>query len=225
MAGKSEEHRKLGKVAISKLPKFKLRLRMPHWLPDEIVHDDGHGNKDTEPLYVEEAIRAVTDANGVITKEPFQPPLSSVSSDWVLGGPLNPKQNDKFDDWLVGLCTCIRRYNRALYRLRRLHLIEEGNSIEMTPLPDDKLDPTLAEKDWTDQMAALRIHLDNQFGKACIVDMVEVNGYIVSIRAIAEVFTGNDSSAMVRARPLGPQPGGSSSSHISISSAFSSPSP
>lgn len=226
MAGKNEEHRKLGKAVDSKLTGFNLRLRMPHWVPDEIIHTDGTGKKETEILYVEEAIRAVKDANGIITKEPFQPPLGSASPNWILGGRLNPKQNDAFDDWLVVLCNRIRHYNRALYRLRRLHLRVELNAVEMDPLPDDKVVPLLAEKDWTDQVAALRSHLENQFGQACIVDMVEVNGYIVSIRAIAQIFTGRDAEKMAaKARTFGPQPGGSSSSHISISSCFSSPSP
>lgn len=224
MAEKRETHRKLASVLDSRISSLKLRLRMPDWRPDEIDYDDGNGNKGTEVLYVEEALAAIKGVGGIVTRKPFQPSFDAATADWIVGGPLNPKQNNQFDDWLVTLCDDIRRYNRALYRLRRLHLQLELNGLEMAALPDDDVLPAQAERDWQQQVTALREHLDGAYGQDCIVDMIEVNGYIVSVRAIAEIFVGRDLiPTSDNLETLGPQPGGSSSSHISISSCFSSP--
>ncbi len=197
-------------------PKFSLRRRMPYWAPDEM---DGPGGT-AITLYPEEALRLedkksmCLDAPPLVDGPAFQ--------EWALGSKLDPKKVP-FDDWLVKLCKLIRSYNRALYRLRAARLKEEQNKDLMKPLPDDNVTPGGEEHDWTRIVKEMADHLhpakdppDRPHPVA--VDMIEVNGYIISVRAVAGVPADSQ-----RDGPNVRQIGGSESSHISISSAFSSP--
>jgi hypothetical protein len=148
------------------------------------------------------------------------------------------------------LAVLARRYNASLYRLRRLHLFvygkKDGDPDDYVPqLPprnpfgDPELPPKsgetikdvvgAAENDWDTVTTAIENFICNvtkheyvklgsdgkeQVFIASIVaaDMVEVNGYLVSMRVIAKV------EGEIQTEKIG----GASSSHISISSAFSS---
>lgn len=220
---------------------FNLRLRYPGWLPDEIRKVDNGSTTGIEQLYVEEVLGAIKLADDSTLRLPFQPPLHETgNSIWILGYPLHevddqgnelpPEDWNKFNTWLLEVTRRIRNYNASLYRLRRLHLKAEGNKLEMEMLLTDggkEWTAGNAESNWKQTVEHLRSILtpkssDNPFD-TCIADMVEVNGYIVSIRAVVEIFIGG--SPELLAKIFGPQPGGSSSSHTSINSPFSSSTP
>jgi len=170
---------------------------------------------------------------------------------WILGGsipnpPADIKTEKAMTTMLRELAVLVRRYNASLYRLRRLHFF-----VHSTTSPNDELppknkfgDPVLppagatkienlvnaAETDWQNVTAALEQFIGdkpptkhtyskidkagNDFDATVSIgsaDMVEVNGYIVSMRVLATVKQGDALEI-----------GMSSSSHVSISSAFSS---
>jgi hypothetical protein len=137
---------------------------------------------------------------------------------------------------ICDLAKRIRKYNASLYRLRRLHFwfkyrdykhdknckfpppnpygdvkdLPDAGSCEFRKLAQD------SEKDWVrvtnDINNFIESAMDN-YQDGCqlmLADMVEVNGYVVSMRVI--VVPG----------PVHPNEPGGSSSHVSISSAFSS---
>lgn len=221
---KEPRHRKLGEVVDSNVPDFKLRLRMPHWAPDEVSHPQGAAPEKNETIYVEEALKAARDSAGGIGRDAFQPPLTDTGGDWVLGAKSwSPKSGSAFDRWLEEICSMARRHNVALYRLRKLHLEVESHGT-MEPLPDEPTSPSPEEAEILYQAAVveLRRHLEKRTddGKPRVVDMVQVNGYIVSVRAVDGIFDGLPASGS--ASILGPQPGGSDSSHIYLSSPFCS---
>lgn len=156
---------------------------------------------------------------------------------WILGYPIQDDQagkNKLFNNWLRLLCIKVRDYNRALYRLRRAHITgNTGPLPEMPQLPNEPSGPDSVEdleEDWKKAVEKLNALISKQFNNDTgivwpLCDMVEVNNYIVSIRVVAvdeeppvESFAGTSGT---RAR----QVGGSSSSHISVSSAFSSQKP
>jgi hypothetical protein len=173
-------------------------------------------------VYVQEFVGAGEDAKGKF-RIPFQPPLDGHDAEWILKGALNSTATDPFNRWLVELSVAARNYNASLYRLRRLHLIAEHNRYIMRALPTDpqtvpdehELPGAVgaAETDWDRNVTILREIIDG-FRPDAVVDMVQVNGYIVSIRAIADL--GFDEKIGIK------QPAGSSSSHWSLSSPFSS---
>ncbi len=217
-------HRKLGEVVKSDVEEFKLRLRMPHWAPDEVSHFQGAAPEKNEAIYVEEALKAVKGSGEPYRRDAFQPPLEEAGGEWVLGAKdWSPKPGSAFDRWLDELCSMARRHNVALYRLRKLHLEVEGHGT-MDPLPEEPVPPSPEESELLYQAAVveLRKHLDKRTadGKPRVVDMVQVNGYIVSVRAVDGIFDGLPPSGS--ASILGPQPGGSDSSHIYLSSPFCS---
>jgi hypothetical protein len=93
--------------------------------------------------------------------------------------------------------------------------------------PNKDQEPGDAETWFKEDVANLETVL-NRFNKEengkkeeGLVDFIQVNGYIVSIRAVAIIFHGSMHDKGT-ARMLAPQPVGSSSSHWSLSSAFSS---
>jgi hypothetical protein len=160
---------------------------------------------------------------------------------WILGVPFKKKENDKFDDLIEEIAKKARHYNAALYWMRRLHFHEKVliNSLAVHSAPprnlhgdDDSDGPDWKDWDlsyvqgkvksaqtkWNTAVGELKEVLDRKDSPFQFkwVDMIQVNGYIVSMR----VVTRNDS-------PIG-EPGvrefgGSSSSHVSITSPFSSP--
>lgn len=214
----TEEHKRLGPI---KNPKygFNLRQRSLRWQPDEIYY----GNPTHEAIYPEETLAATLLGPGIpgaAERTPFQPPIDGRASNWVLGHPFNSSGSD-FDIYIEELCKLIKFYNRALYRLRKLHLESELNHAQMADLPDDPpMSITQAEDDYKLACKNLRKQLQKKSkGMRIVADCVEINGYIISVRVIYEIFTGETLQAKKKVL----QPGGSSSSHISISSAFSSP--
>jgi len=130
-----------------------------------------------------------------------------------------------------------RRYNASLYRLRRLHFFvyaATDASVELPP-QNEPADPPLpdigkpidflieaAEADWERVTTEMNTFLEDPHSypqrdkdgkestvtlKVLAADMVEVNGYVVSMRVVT-----NDTKRT--------QQVGGSSSHVSISSAF-----
>jgi hypothetical protein len=211
---------------------FTMRMRDPGWHPD--ATDDGTGKR--EELFLEEAIGRDEEGFLIPFGVPFLEPTPGDRDEfnrWILGGAVpDPAPGETPLTSLVReLATACRRYNASLYRLRRLHY--HFNDPE-DPLPprnphgDPELPPVGtpidqlvadAERDWK-TVVIPKIHdlLDKPQSfsgkeiKVVAADMIEVNGYIVSMRVVA------------RGVVEGAQIGGSSL-HVSISSAFSSPVP
>jgi len=146
--------------------------------------------------------------------------------------PSNPTPEDQdFFDFLTELANQARRYNAALYWLRRLHFYQKAQGTDFPPYNpngDEVIDPTIifgqflalvnrAEVRWgleIDKMNGLLNGLSPLVKgfKHTKADMVEVNGYILSMRVVSQKVPFQSPKEL----------GGSSSSHISISSAFSS---
>lgn len=229
------KHEKLTEIRDPVSP-FELKRRIPGWAPDTIQEEDEQGTLkgEKEILYVEEVLRAETvtvDGKEKIERKPFQPDLEDEENlVWILGYPLDDRSKaeesyktikEKFLDWLHDISIRARNYNASLYRLRRAHLKNEKNKIPMDPLPWDATDPTpkKAEDDFKKDLDALReVLVPPLLFTPGIVDFVQVNGYIVSIRAIGRIIEKSKKDA----KPLNVQPGGSESSHWSLSSRFSS---
>lgn len=224
--------------------KFKGKLKTPGWLPDKTEYDE-------ESVFLEEAIfrhqerglAAFPPPNhfGLPWDEPNPPPAFEEPQDndparwktfnqWILGGSFTQKQNDAFDVLLEDILKRVRKYNAALYWMRRLHFHENADPNKILTKPPrnpngdqdygkepkdwnfDKLVP-VAQANWKTAITELHGILTNGKPpfKHLLGDVVRVNDYIISIRVIAQDKAWPD------------QLGGSSSSHISISSAFSSP--
>jgi len=154
-----------------------------------------------------------------------------------------------FDRYARLLLDAVRDYNRALYRLRRAHVYEEQPAAfrRMPALPDESSNFEIRSDGRSTLPAELFERIQNEFIRAaeCLevllnvpnagfpdplnnnlkvyvsgnVDCIRVNDYIISVRIGAhadrkEIVATND----VEAREIAY----SSSSHISVSSAFSS---
>jgi hypothetical protein len=217
---------------------FRFDIRMPGWHPDG--DDKGSGRVD---LFIEEAIKI---SNNKF--EPFPPAFAEATADprgWITGEPLPATINpNPFSRVILELANLVREYNAALYRLRRLHFyVHSGHTPGTDPMPganpDDPSDVLpedsgisiedlvkAAERRWRGATKALSKFIEKPKhtpGDLRIVaaDMVEVNSYVVSMRVIADTT----SAIKLRKRARILQIGGSSSSHVYISSAFSSPAP
>lgn len=144
------------------------------------------------------------------------------------------------------LAQLVRKYNASLYRLRRLHFHYEhrdcpcpphnprGGDRKVLPDPDSHEFCQLAEQaetDWTTVNKSLKCFLKtagdgygkNPAGKnirLVAADMVEVNGYVVSMRVVVEPKK-PESAKRLMASSM-PSQWSLSSSHTSVSSAFSS---
>jgi hypothetical protein len=218
---------------------FTLSMKAPSWFPDGV---DVPWNK-KQGQFPGEAIGQVGE-----NLRPFKIRFSDKdaashgenSHQWIFGNRIyEPKgkaakgleKKSPLAHMICELAKRVRRYNASLYRLRRLHLWFKGK-VPMPPNPAGG-DPTAnlpdpnspefhkcvqrAEKDW--------VKVTNDLGqfitkatknkKLVTVDMVEVNGYVVSMRVITP--TKRPSSGGLIPLTLG-----GSSSHVSISSAFSS---
>ncbi|HTG45591.1 MAG TPA: hypothetical protein VK633_13795 [Verrucomicrobiae bacterium] len=216
------KHKKLGRVGPSPNdPLLNMRKRMPGWYPDEIDHKDKTPEDDQndpdpagdkhEVLFPEEALMQPLGSKYV----PFQPGLLKTIEDatrWTFGQPLNSKPDDEFDERLDGLLTKIREYNVRLYDMRWHHLHLAGNTNPNENLTiiscQHEQDPAAAQDKWCQAVRALRKYLHEDH-KNMIIDVVEVNKYIVSVRVIEMM-----ASAPGTMRTL--QLGGSSSSHMFI---------
>jgi hypothetical protein len=232
---------KLTDVVDSTLPGFHLRLRMPGWLPDTVIETNPQTSVDQprEVLYVEEVLGGFS--TGLKTERiPFQPPLDNLEDTrWILGSWVHEvrkvggvdeevpfAQWNPFNRWLHQISKRARNYNAALYRLRRVHLDAEHNTAKMPELPTDSHvsedPPETLYKHAVERLRQIVLTPpahpeDHDVYDLPVVDFVQVNGYIVSIRAVTRVKRNGFKSNM-----LGPQPVGSDSSHWSLSSPFSS---
>lgn len=220
---------------------FTMRRRMPGWHPD--ADDNGYGKR--KELFIEEAVGRdqhrtlqpfpVPTSKDGTTPVPFREPTNAADgpefNQWILGGPIPDEQprESALTTLLRELAVLARRYNASLYRLRRLHFFVTVGRDLAAPLPpknpfgdkDLTADPVVlqrmvneAEQDFKNVTKAIDHFIDNaEFGpfqlRLLAADMVEVNGYIVSMRVVARDFAPNVEA-------------GGSSSHVSISSAFSS---
>lgn len=157
---------------------------------------------------------------------------------WILGHPFDENSTDKFDQFLAQIARRVREYNAALYWLRRLHFRENAEPISSPPRENPNGDESAhietpgtlafdaqverAEKRWIDAVRNLNAILDDQpvpGFRNTRADMVEVNGYIISMRVISNY---DDGSGTKDTLADAFQIGGSSSSHAYISSPFCS---
>jgi len=238
--------------------KFKGELKLPGWLPDTTVIDEQY-------LFLEEALHKGTGGFDAFAAPrtaagAFQEPLPTDSPDkwnsfnsWILGAPFTKKPGDDFDALLEEIANCARRYNAALYWMRRLHLYEKAKllniPISTPPLrnphgdhdrgPND--DPAKwtdedfkrmipeAQKDWNMAVKGLDSVLKRTGSLGSIwADMIQVNDYIVSMRIVSQTTYADPPKSANAELPTKPKTVpyiGGSSSHISVSSALSSPSP
>jgi len=226
---------------------FKLSWRYPGFHPDTSEDDDGNGQN----LYPDEAIKSDA-RQAVFSpfpgpagkKGPFWEPEAGAGAaewkefnKWILGGslPLEKTGEKLFTALLRDLAVCVRRYNASLYRLRRLHYYyyhprsaqpakNKFGDPELPPIdparPIEKLVEE-AEENWRLVTELLKNSIDQPDPKYGFniraADMIEVNGYIVSMRIIALPAIGLPKGGNKHTDEIG-----GSSSHISISSAFSS---
>ena len=228
------------------------RRRMPGWRGDTL----GRFLTGDETFYPEQLLRVenghydpfghVNPNANILKPPPPDPPQDPEElrkwqqqwlefNTWVLGAPRKTEKRTTFDDFLDEIGNRVRRYNAALYWMRRLHFHENDIPISKPPdyneNGDDEKDlPDLSTTDGKEKFEALAKKAVARWEKAVKdlnqilagegewerrefedtnADMIEVNGYIVSMRVIS--------------KPENRELGGSSSSHISISSAFSSP--
>jgi hypothetical protein len=215
---------------------FNLPVRMPGWRPDGA---DWNGVQ-CQRLFHEEVIGVGINGNGDPQSFPLEFEYKGCSKKWILGSKIARPQDvpakEKNLTQLVGeLAAWARRYNASLYRLRRLHFCNKySNSPKTWPRPNPSgAKPAIpnpsdtagfgqmikdAEGDWQDVTDKLRDYLEkarkSYLGLALLAaDMIAVNGYIVSMRVVVQKPISGGKETF--------EPGGSSS-HVSISSPFSS---
>jgi len=250
---------KLGEIASSApSPPFSLQVRNPRWCPDTqkqgavkffqeetLWAEKGTGNLAHFPV-PNDFVEPCPEFNVPTTDPDFYTKREDWHNQWkqfnelLFGFKLQMPQNPTADDpdffaFLTALADQARRYNAALYWLRRLHFYKKGLGKDYPPFNPhgdelkDGIDPTnsefqglvtRAEDRWQttiDDMNKLLNGHDSSLVhgfKYTRADMVEVNGYIISMRVVSQ------KAALLKKH--GKEIGGSSSSHISISSAFSS---
>ena len=209
---------------------FTMRKRMPAWFPDGEVVKTKSGYDSCRVLFLEETIGKKKNTFLQSLQVPFGAKPED-SKKWALGSKLvkledAPGEDYGLTDRIRKLATLARTYNAALYDLRRVHFYwdykDEPKVAWPPPNPHGKLRDIPdtsnvntfrnkwarpAEEEWKNACDKLTDFLDTPKLHA---DMVTVNGYIISMRVVVE----KDAQEV-----------GGSSSHISLSSAFSSPSP
>lgn len=218
---------------------FQFKRRMPGWYPDG--YENFWGTR--REVFMEEFLKLDKDGihpfpvpSSSSSALPFtEPDVNASAKDWgdfhkwILGHPIS-QNTDSLTQICCDLAKKVRKFNAVLYQLRRLHYHENAPD-RSPPMPhnphggyspnlhpkdseDFKKDVNSAESDWAAITKEISEYLaSNPQGLAVTADMVEVNGYIVSMRVLGQ-------------KPLLP-PGtvsklevGGSSSHVSISSAF-----
>lgn len=219
---------------------FTLPVRQPGWFPDGA---DIGGSRNR--LFLEEV--AGETQTGLVETLPVEFDYTGTSKKWILGSRISDSK-DSLTRFVRRLAVKIRQYNASLYRLRRLHFYWDYKDRDprlvkfpkANPHGDPKTTPdpvndlpgfgrmvSDAEADWakvTDQVNDLLETASspgNSFGITLLAaDMAAANGYIVSMRVVARDL-GTDAEPGVPRPPEIP----GSSSHVSISSPFSSSSP
>jgi hypothetical protein len=205
---------------------------MPGWFPDGADSEKGACQR----LFQEEVIGiedGVPVPFGVRFNHRETAAKDADSSRWILGSRIarvkNPKEKS-LTNLVRRLAVKVRQYNASLYQLRRLHFCYKypDNWPDPNPHGDHPGPPPgspaifrqrvkEAEADWsrvTNQVNKFLESGHSNFGlKLLAADMIAVNGYIVSMRVVAQKPT--------RGRRPVFEVGGSSS-HVSISSPFSS---
>lgn len=237
MSKQTETH-KLADWLNPTTPPLSIKVRKPGWRPDAI---DVSGKRTN--LFLEEAIGGEKISGTSSLKAiAFPVQFAEVKNNcaWVLGTALHsPVKGQPFTILLNDLATLVRRYNAALYTLRRIKFYFDlykgphdyppsnphGRDKELAGLSKAEIAALIppSENDWDSKTTELNDFLDARtdgfkdperylgfvFHAA---DMIEVNNYIVSMRVI--VFDKPGTGELV-----------GSSSHVSISSPFSSSSP
>jgi hypothetical protein len=217
---------------------FKLHVRQPGWFPDGV--DIGTAKR--KRLFLEEVV-GITPTD-ITVPFPVEFDYAGTSKKWILGSRIDATQTDKFTTFVRRLAVKLRQYNASLYRLRRLHYYwyykDQDPRLVTFPKPNPHGDPKTnpdpigdikefkkmvkaAEADWTKVNNQVNNLLEtassdgNTLGiKLLAAEMIAANGYIVAMRVVA-----NPPPVTPGVAPP-PEPGGSESSHVSISSPFSS---
>jgi len=210
-------------VAESSDSPFKLHKRMPGWRSDCAYELTGQCCQ----TFLEETIG--TD-NSVPAPIPFNVQLDDNNPVSWLGGTIpdphsSPNSVDgQYIDVIRSVANLARNYNATLYSLRRFHYYKKFSRDDMPVNKTNPEDPetfgdltpdvfnskaSIAESQWREAAEKLDAYLDSKpHGFALIVDMIEVNGYIVSIRVVT--------SKKGKLEEID-----GSSSQVSLSSAFS----
>jgi hypothetical protein len=163
-----------------------------------------------KPVFPDEFIGVDDDGDGLpndIMPEVFKPKS-------ILGGKLTVKNGNKFDEFLLELRQRCRNYNLDLYRLRQ-YLYDERILLQPNPAKKSALTNAFNSSatllaDWLEEHDPLDDTATSRVFEKLAVEFIKINGYIASIRAAATDVT--SASEIIF----------SSSSHISISSMFSS---
>ncbi len=217
---------------------FRLLSRMPGWHTDAI--DDPTGAR--QELFPEEAIGRDSESGGSI---PFPVSFDTDPPYPWLGGGIKAQGSNQDSDLTLLIRELARRcrcYNSHLHVLRQYHYTfkyelpppasqhnpcgpTDENGVLFPPPdpnnPDFNLIAMKVESRWVCASKHLNALLEPggaaEFHLGLVAgDLIEVNGYIVSVRVVA-----NADRAGQKIEPHILEPSGSSS-HISISSAFSS---
>ncbi len=227
--------------------KFQLKRRMPGWRPD--TKNGGNQKLYPEEMLLKEnekfaAFRHPKENKSILTEpDPMAPAAEwHEFNSWIVGSPLKTGSSKEFDMFLNSLARFVRRYNAALYWMRRLHFHENATAMPEQEFPrnshgdqdngEDLPDKGTqkfrdwvadAEKAWKVRIDELNYLLAGKLGDSfdfgfidTKADMIEVNGYIVSMRVVAQEKPWTAKDVGIK------QIGGSSSSHVSINAAFSS---
>lgn len=180
-------------------------------------------------------------------KEPTNPAEWATFNSWMYGtGIPSPTETEPLLTTIVrDLADLARLYNSQLYRLRRLHFYYKmcmehetqewplnllppynkyqgtGSADALPPCDDTPgsafcVEVEASENAWQSAAAKINNYIQKYDGMLA-ADMVKVNGYIVSVRAVY-------CPALDQPYGSGLMEVGGSSSHVSVSSAFSSPS-
>lgn len=229
---------------------FRGERKMPGWRPDmttanfEYLFPEEAIFRDNQRKFHAFPPPTHPDASLPADKRPFKDPepndpdaIKRKFNEWILGVPFvntDDKKNTEFDKVVKELLRLARNYNAALYWMRQLHFHEKksqeigtapppnanGDLGPLPTTPDEHLNAVkAAQARWkvvVNELNALLAGGGHKF-KSFFVDFVQVNDYIVSARIVGDERVPDN----IAVEELG----GSSSSHISISSAFSSEEP
>ena len=227
---------------------FSLPVRMPGWFPDGA----DLGQRHRQRLFPEEVIgrkkSGYYESFPVHFLDNNEDSKKWILGSKLVRTKHAPDGEKPLTRFVRRLALRIRQYNASLYRLRRLHFYWDykdkahpviwppPNPVESHPSIPDPSDligfsnlVKEAETDWSkvcDQVNGLLEEAsgDNSSYKVKLLaaDMVAVNGYVVSMRVVVQKPGAGKQSIRPVSGPVALREPGVSSSHVSISSAFSS---